>query len=315
MDEYEGESFKVKLHAVMICTCCCCFGMVLGIGTFFAYSNNMHCDISLLSCDVIDNDHGHNHSYNHSYNSSYIEYINQTNISSNYSYVDDSMNKTLNISNSTYDNGQVLENKTVPDIVNKSVMFYARNVIRNDIEKHAEGAKGVNVDAGTSMAISIVSVFIFIGCLLSCGWYVKYKPNPIKNMVTNRTASKSIKMTKEEIEISQINPIIKSLGENHQSLLVKAIKNIKEATEKDHSHDFTDAIKLYERGIDQLMVYMKTTVNADERFQMAKKLDMYVQRVIYLKNVVANGALLDVQRKAPAHPVIEKKCVCDANIL
>ena len=48
---------------------------------------------------------------------------------------------------------------------------------------------------------------------------------------------------------------------------------------------------------------------------MAKKLDMYVQRVIYLKNVVANRELLDVQRKAPAHPVIEKKCVCDANIL
>ena len=40
---------------------------------------------------------------------------------------------------------------------------------------------------------------------------------------------------------------------------------------------------------------------------MAKKLDMYVQRVIYLKNVVANRELLDVQRKAPAHPVIEKK--------
>ena len=307
MDEYEGESFKVKLHAAMICTCCCCFGMVLGIGVFFAYSNNMHCNISLLSCDVIDNDHSHNHSYNHSY----IEYINRTNITSNYSYVDDSMN----ISNSTYDNGQVLENKTVLDIVNKSVMLYARNVIRNDIEKYTEGTKGGNMDAGTAMAISIVSVFIFIGCLLSCGWYVKYKPNPIKNMVTNRTASKSIKMTKEEIEISQINPIMKSLGENHKSLLVKAIKNIKEATEKDHSHDFTDAIKLYERGIDQLMVYMKTTVNADERFQMAKKLDMYVQRVIYLKNVVANRELLDVQRKAPAHPVIEKKCVCDANIL
>ena len=175
--------------------------------------------------------------------------------------------------------------------------------------------KYITINAITAPNRNAITVFIFIGCLLSCGWYVKYKPNPIKNMVTNRTASKSIKMTKEEIEISQINPIMKSLGENHQSLLVKAIKNIKEATEKDHSHDFTDAIKLYERGIDQLMVYMKTTVNANERFQMAKKLDMYVQRVIYLKNVVANRELLDVQRKAPAHPVIEKKCICDANIL
>ena len=44
-------------------------------------------------------------------------------------------------------------------------------------------------------------------------------------------------------------------------------------------------------------------------------MDLYVQRVIYLKKVVANRSLLDTQRKAPAHPLIEKKCVCDANVL
>ncbi len=318
MEEYEEENFKVKLHAVMICTCCCCFGMILGIGAFFAYSNNLYCDIGFLSCDL-SKSHNHsdsyNRSYNRSYNYSYIEYINQTNITKNYSYIDDS----VNISNSTYDYGDVYDDnvfkkKNVLEMVNESVTLYSKNVIRDDIEK-IEKIKGGGMDAGAAMAISISSVFVFIGCVMSCGWYVKYKPNPIKKMVTNRTASKLIKMTKEEIEISQINPILKSFENENKSLLVKAIKNITEATEKDNSHDFTDAIKLYQLGIDQLMVYMKTTVNADERFQMAKKMDLYVQRVIYLKKIVANRSLLDTQRKAPAHPLIEKKCVCDANVL
>jgi len=307
MDLYEEEKFKVKLHAVMICTFCCCFGMLIGILTFFAYSNNLHCDIGFLSCN-------HDKFDNHTYNHSYIDYINGTNITSNYSSVYDSMNKTLNTSNSTYEYGDTEKRKTEIDIVNKSTMLYAKNVIRNDIEKIQEINAG-GVDDGTAMAISISTVFVFIGCVLSCGWYIKYKPNPIKKLVTNRTASKIIKMTKEEIEISQINPILKSFENENKSLLIKAIKNLKQATEKDNSHDFTEAIQLYQRGIDQLIVYMKTTANAGERFQMAKKLDMYVQRVIYLKKVVANRSLLDTQRKAPAHPVIEKKCVCDANIL
>ena len=307
MDLYEEEKFKVKLHAVMICTCCCCFGMILGIGAFFAYSNNLHCDIGFLSCN-------HDKLTNHSYNHSYIEYINGTNLTSNYSYVYDSMNITFNTSNSTYEY-EVLENKTVIDLVNKSVMLYSKSVIRDDIEKIQEINAGRGIDDGAAVAISISSVFVFIGCVLSCGWYIKYKPNPIKNMVTNRTASKIIKMTKEEIEISQINPILKALDKDNKSLFMKAIKNITEATKKDNSHDFTEAIRLYQLGIDQLMVYMKTTANADERFQMAKKMDLYVQRVIYLKKVVANRSLLDTQRKAPAHPLIEKKCVCDANVL
>ena len=47
------------------------------------------------------------------------------------------MNKTFNTSNSTYEY-EVLENKTVINIVNKSVMFYTKNVIRDDIEKIQE---------------------------------------------------------------------------------------------------------------------------------------------------------------------------------
>ena len=68
-----------------------------------------------------------------------------------------------------------------------------------------------------------------------------------------------------------------------------------------------EAIGLYEKGIDLLLVYMKSSVNADERFQMAKKVDMYVQRVIYLKKVVANRSLLEPERITPAAPLMENK--------
>jgi hypothetical protein len=40
---------------------------------------------------------------------------------------------------------------------------------------------------------------------------------------------------------------------------------------------------------------------------MAKKVDMYVQRVIYLKKVVANRSLLEPERITPAAPLMENK--------
>ena len=39
------------------------------------------------------------------------------------------------------------------------------------------------------MGISILTVFLFIGCFVGTGWYIKYKPNPLKNYATNLTAS------------------------------------------------------------------------------------------------------------------------------
>ena len=148
-----------------------------------------------------------------------------------------------------------------------------------------------------------------------CFWYIKYKPNPIKNLITRSTASKPITLTKEEIELSQINPIMKSLGENHKSLLASAIKNMTLATIKDNDHYFSEALVLYNKGIDQLMAYMKKEGNADARFQLAKKLDMYVERAKYLQSYLKNKDLMDSMNKAPAAPLIEKKCVCDANVL
>ena len=197
-------------------------------------------------------------------------------------------------------------------MIDNKTAFYALSqsiIPHNDIEKNVGGS-----DVGAALAFSIACVFVFIGSILSCGWYIKYKPNPIKNIITRASASKPIRLTKEEIEISQINPIMKSLGENHKSLLANAIKNITCATEKDKDHYFPEALELYNKGIDQLLSYMKRSNNANERFQMAKKVDMYVKRAAHLQTVISNNALVYVD-KTPVKPLIEKKCVCDANTL
>ena len=57
MDEYEGEKYKVRLHAFIICTCCCLFGSVLGIVTYVAYSNNMLCSVTTNEyfCKTLNN--------------------------------------------------------------------------------------------------------------------------------------------------------------------------------------------------------------------------------------------------------------------
>ena len=67
-------------------------------------------------------------------------------------------------------------------------------------------------------------------------------------------------------------------------MLVLAIKNITKAVEKDNQHYFAEAIPLYDLGVDQLMKYIKLVENGEERFKMAKKIDIYMQRVNYLKD-------------------------------
>ena len=316
MDEYEGEKYKVRLHAFIICTCCCLFGSVLGIVTYFAYSNNMLCSVTTneyfcktlknsstpvlcLGCNTTD------------VNTTSVAWVvnatgsNATNATGSNATNATGSNATwvVNATNATSGNATVIVNKTAFYALSQSIIPH------NDIEKNVGGS-----DVGAALAFSIACVFVFIGCILSCGWYIKYKPNPIKNIITRASASKPIRLTKEEIEISQINPIMKSLGENHKSLLAKAVKNITCATEKDKDHYFPEALELYNKGIDQLLAYMKRSDNANERFQMAKKVDIYVKRASHLQTVISNNTLVYVD-KTPVKPLIEKKCVCDANTL
>jgi len=283
MNNYEGEKYKVKLWSMVICTTCCLFGSIVGIGAYFTYSNNMFCHVTS----------------NH--------FLCRSSSGEDSSKPDLCIEcNTTNIT--TYANDTYIWNKTEP-VLNQYII---RNA--NNIENNVDGNK-VTTDVGAALAVSVASVFIFIGCVSAVGWYVKYKPNPIKNYITNKSASKPIKLTKEEIEISQINPIMKALGENNKSLMAKAIRNITLATEKDHDHDFSEALALYNKGIEQLMVYMKHVNNAGERFQMAKKIDVYVKRATYLQTVILNMEEIRCVDKGPVAPLMEKKCVCDANTL
>ena len=310
MDEYEGEKYKVRLHAFILCTCCCLFGSVLGMVAYFTYSNNMLCSVTTNEyfCKTLNNSstpvlcQGCNTTI---VNTTSVNTMRVNTTGGNATWID-ATNATGFINattgNAPSGNATVIANKTA---------FYALSqspLPHNDIERSGS-------DVGAALAFSIACVFVFIGCILSCGWYIKYKPNPIKNIITRASASKPIRLTKEEIEISQINPIMKSLGENHKSLLANAIKNITCATEKDKDHYFPEALELYNKGIDQLLSYMKRSNNANERFQMAKKVDMYVKRATYLQTVISNNALICCTDKTPVRPLIEKKCVCDANTL
>ena len=179
-----------------------------------------------------------------------------------------------------------------------------KNIEENNIEREVN-------NIGLSLAISIISVFIFVGCTAATFWYVKYKPNPIKNYITNKTASKTIKLTKEELQFTQINPIMKIYDMEHKDIMIKAIKNITKAVEKDNGHYFKEAILLYNKGIDQFTHHMKTIVNAHDRFELAKKIDMYMKRVVYLHNYIENQKLIESIEIAPVAPVIKKKCECD----
>ena len=160
-------------------------------------------------------------------------------------------------------------------------------------------------DVGLSLAISAVIVFVFVGCFFGSFWYIKHKPNPIKNYITNKTTSRHIKLTKEELQFTQINPIMKLYDTEHKDIMLKALKNITNAVEKDNGHYFTEAIILYNKGIDQFTYYMKTMVNANDRFELAKKIDRYMNRVQYLQNCIENQKLISSIEIPPVAPVIK----------
>ena len=180
---------------------------------------------------------------------------------------------------------------------NLSESYYVvkTNLENNDAKK--------NIDTGDAIGISILIVFLFIGCFVGTAWYIKYKPNPIKNYTTRLTATKKIELTEEEKKYCTINPIFNTDDMNN-NYFVKAMSNLKTAVGKDNGHYFEEAITYYNLGIDLLMNYMKGEINANTRFQMAKKIDIYVKRVVYLKRLVENKNLINDIQKPPLAPVI-----------
>ena len=163
--------------------------------------------------------------------------------------------------------------------------------------------KKSSVNTGDALGISILSVFLFVGCFVGTAWYIKYKPNPIKNYATRMTASRNIELTEEEKKYCTINPIL-NIGDNQNNeFFGKAIKYLRLVVEKDNSHYFEEAINFYNLGVDNLICYMKSEINANTRFQFAKKVDIYVKRANYLKKVLQNKELINEIQKAPLAPI------------
>ena len=69
-------------------------------------------------------------------------------------------------------------------------------------------------------------------------------------------------------------------------MISSAIRDITLAIEKDNAHYIQEAIDLYNSGVDKLMIHMKTMANAQDRFELAKKIDKYLVRANHLKLVI-----------------------------
>ena len=340
-----NEEFKTILCSTIICLFC--FG--LGIFIFFIIQSNILCNYTdnnyickTKACLKDCNTSAFNHStYNQSvFNQSVVNQsvvnqsvvnqsvvnqsvVNQSVINQsviNQSVINQSVFNKYLINKSIINSGVEInsDSSNASEFDNKSVSYLRTS---NSPENYIEN-KSNKIESRTnlSLLISLVSVFAFVGCFFGSAWYIKYKPNPIKKLVTNSTASKQIPLTPDELEQAQINPILKVLDEENKNILVLAIKNITKAVKKDNGHYFEEAINLYELGTDQLIQYMKIVKNGQERFKMAKKIDVYMKRVLFLKKIVANQNIATGNENitmacVPGNPLLEKKCVCNANTL
>ena len=55
---------------------------------------------------------------------------------------------------------------------------------------------------------------------------------------------------------------------------------------------------------------MKTMNNAQDRFELAKKIDKYLVRANHLKHVINNTALIEDIGNTPSNPVNHEACFC-----
>lgn len=284
-----NDNSKLMLTSVAICSCCGMFGIAIGAFLFFV---NI-CDsleIPLLcETDCVSN-----------CTQTVVKTLNNSVINTtewfNNTYV---LNSTTNLTNNTSTNTSNIIvpyaeiNKTSGNLRNITAL-YSRNTIMPTPENNEITTS--KMTSGEAVAISIACVFMFIGCVVGSAWYIVYKPNPIKKMVTNSTRSDPIpiKLTPDELELCQINPILKASENN---FFLKAVEIIKDAVRKDSDHYYPEALELYNNGIDMFVRYMKTEQNGATRFAVAKKVDLYLKRANYIQ-----VHLMDSSKKLPKTP-------------
>ena len=284
-----NDNSKLMLTSVAICSCCGMFGITIGAFLFFvnicdSLEIPLLCETNCVSnCTQIVVKTLNNSVINTT------EWFNNT-------YV---LNSTTNLTNNTSTNTSNIIvpyaeiNKTSGNLRNITAL-YSRNTIMPTPENNEITTS--KMTSGEAVAISIACVFMFIGCVVGSAWYIIYKPNPIKKMVTNSTRSDPIpiKLTPDELELCQINPILKASENN---FFLKAVEIIKDAVRKDSDHYYPEALELYNNGIDMFVRYMKTEQNGATRFAVAKKVDLYLKRANYIQ-----VHLMDSSKKLPKTP-------------
>ena len=294
-ENYDKQNNKVKFFTLCIFCSFWFAGVIAGAITYTYYDHTMLCNYVDLDCpndkttvECIDN-------CTNSLNNSNLTLINNSFVNqTNY-------NSSISLVNQTESN---IYNRT---LYNRTLFYrYDSAIVPNNNPELREESKP---DVGLALAISISSVFGFIGFCIASVWFIKNKPNPVKRYVVNKTRSNPIKLTNEEKEIVQINPIVKAL-QTDDKMISSAIRDITLAIEKDNAHYIQEAIDLYNSGVDKLMIHMKTMVNAQDRFELAKKIDKYLVRANHLKLVINNTALINEIGNTPSKPVNVDACFC-----
>lgn len=302
------------------CTMICCGGLMV-LFFMFVEPSQLLCDYNVISCN----------------NSVTVVVANATQVVGGVNVTDGGWTGVNVTWNATGDWNATGEESIVPpnyqdgggddaisnviinqDVVNKTFLNnteYATNnyIINRDIKNGGiRGDEKVRqYDAGTAVAISISSVFVFVFCIIGTVYAVKHNKCNCKRYITNLTVSKGSSNTFSMDEVNQtgdgtINPILgvfqpkdcdcrikEMYKDNANSFFVEGVVFIKKAIQKDNEHYYKEAIDLYNKGIDKLVIHMKKMANAGERFALAKKMDVYLKRVQYLNKIVANQQIID----------------------
>ena len=225
---------------------------------------------------------------NHTIYQNYTIYQNNTNYTNlentnNFRNTDKEINKSPNFNK----RGQI-------NLTNVSNSLFINQEItpKTDIEQNNPAKR----DYGEAIGISIGSVLGFILLIAGFVYGLKKGPTNIKKLCTNRTASKhnAIQLTDEELKFYQVkNPLQEAIDNNQGGQFVEAVNILKKAIQKDREREFEEAIKLYNNGIDTIIKCLKSDFNPNDRFAIAKKIDIYVKRVNYISNCVENQKLIN----------------------
>ena len=303
IDNSQENKNNFKICKIGCIVCCMVFLLTLPI-MYIITDGKFICDIPYLPLsDFCENKITKNSINNTSIVNStiYNNLLNNSNIT-NITGIRNSLNLT---NNTMYDNSQ--NNNDEASISNSNQSFYPYNMVVNtsnftnallyqtQVKENIEDTSTESVDMGRAMAISIGSVFGFIIFILGSIYFLKSGHKNMKNYCTNKTASKhnDIKLTEEELKFYEVkNPIQEAFKRNEGGFFQKGVVILKKAIEKDRARDFEEAIILYNDGIEYILKSLKSTSNANDRFLIAKKIDIYVQRVNYITNCVQNKILV-----------------------